>query len=1092
MRGMNRWMGWIVGLALLAFSAGRGAGEQAMESPVITAIQMAGEEVVVQVYVPAGVRKVTLEGRLRIGEGNWVPRAVWRPPEGGTATEITFRVQAAGQLELLRVRADAEDVLPASFFEGESEFGGAASYYDNGPADNRFNMPPEAGLPDDAAGGGETREVVESDIWKIDGDRLYFFNQYRGLQVLDISDADAPKLLGTLALPAAGEQMYVLGEDHVVLLAYDRCNRYETQSQVMVVDVADGVPEVEQVLPVPGTIMESRLVGTALYVASQVYRQTENEADPDATGGVVALPRVVWEYGVKVAAFDLALPEQPVARNTLWYPGYNNTVTATDQFLFVAMASGSWREPSVIQCIDISSPDGTMFEKGTVRPSGRVADKFKMRLSGEVFSVVSELQTGFDQITWVTRLENFSLANPDRPVLIGSLGLGRGERLFATRFDADRVYIVTFLRIDPLWVVDNSDPENPAISGELEIPGWSNFIFPLGDRLVTVGIDNLNGWRAAVQLFDVADPKNPVLLSKVPLGDENSWSEANYDEKAFTVLEAAGMILVPYQGYESGGYASRVQIIDLEDDALVERGVIEHSMQPRRATLVGDRVLSISAREFLVVDATDRDTPVVTAELELSWPVNDVLVYGDFLVELETVGYGWGQPRRAAIRATSAEAPDEILGRWELESGWSLLGAEIRGDMLYVLEGQSEGGIYYWGVPEADAGGEENPDPDAEPEPNMGLIVFDLGRLPELEPTATTRLVSEEPLWSRSMQALWPRDGLLVWSSEAGYYYWRGWGPEVLDVGIAASPDFWWPGWGGGSGRLLAFRVDGEVPELASDLNLSAVRERGWSFSAAHAAEGLVYLSHEESVFVPNETIPGIKPPPLPPETGDKSSDAEVVEPTPGIYVQRFALDVVDYTDPEHPVVRPPADIPGRLIGISHHGALLYTQGTHWDEEYRSDGREWIDAAAYDGVEVHRVDALELPMQWPHPVYLTDGRLYLGRPAVSSDTNGETVSPPMVEFWELSDEGAFGRIGRWEIPSAASDLRQIRDLFAAQANQELHMFQVEESGALIPIKAGPQNFCFWFDLEHADGSLSGGLWLPLGDYGITHLPTETE
>ena len=188
---------------------------------------------------------------------------------------------------------------------------------------------------------------------------------------------------------------------------------------------------------------------------------------------------------------------------------------------------------------------------------------------------------------------------PTDPKKLGELELGHGERLFATRFDNDRVYVVTFLRKDPLWVVDLADPANPKISGELEVPGWSTYIQPLGDRLVTVGIDTSNSWRVAVSLFDVKDPTNPSLLSKVPLGDNYSWSEVNSDEKALTVLPEAGLILVPYQGNTTNGYASRVQLIDLGATSLTARGVIEHRLQPRRATLFGNRVLSISGLELM-------------------------------------------------------------------------------------------------------------------------------------------------------------------------------------------------------------------------------------------------------------------------------------------------------------------------------------------------------------------------------------------------------------------------------------------------------------------------------------------------------------
>ena len=149
-----------------------------------------------------------------------------------------------------------------------------------------------------------------------------------------------------------------------------------------------------------------------------------------------------------------------------------------------------------------------MKEAVTIRTAGRVADKFKMRLSGDILTVISEVlsrNSSNNLNRWLTTLETFSLANPNKPKALGELSLAKGERLFATRFDEDRVYIVTFEQIDPLWIVDLSDPRKPEIKGELEVPGWSTYIQPLGDRLVSIGVDDTdNSRRVAVSLFDVS------------------------------------------------------------------------------------------------------------------------------------------------------------------------------------------------------------------------------------------------------------------------------------------------------------------------------------------------------------------------------------------------------------------------------------------------------------------------------------------------------------------------------------------------------------------------------------------------------------
>jgi hypothetical protein len=639
----------IVGTAKAASTPASSAAT--LNGPTISSIRLEGTNVAVTAQIPAGVNVVTLEGRTRVGAGGWVPRAVLHLD--GAGGEVTFHSARSGNLELLRVRGETTATLPASFYQGTKTFAGPAGV--SGPAGPPvFASAGDAARTPAPAPTDANRTVVESDIWKIANDTLYFFNQYRGLQVIDVTSPDKPVVRGTLELPAAGEQMYLLDNGYVVLLARDGCgwDANGPVSMVLIVKVVGGVPALAAQLPIRGNIQESRLVGTALYVSAETYRTNFLSPTPDGKTSET------WEWGSLISAFDLADPSQPVARESLWSPGYGNVITATDRLLFVATQGtdpNNWWQ-SDVRVIDISAPNGSIKDLAKLRPQGRVADKFKMDLNGDVFTVISEKN---DQratppnSSLVTKLETFSLTTPTDPKKLGELELGHGERLFATRFDNDRVYVVTFFLKDPLWVVDLADPANPKLSGQLEVPGWSTYIQPLGDRLVTVGIDNSNSWRVAVSLFDVKDPTKPSLLSRVPLGDNYSWSEVNSDEKALTVLPDAGLILVPYQGNTTNGYASRVQLIDLGAASLTARGVIEHRLQPRRATLYGNRVLSISGLELITVDATDRDHPAVTADTALSWPVDRLFVQGNYLIEISN-GNTWNS-QDPTLRVTLAE-----------------------------------------------------------------------------------------------------------------------------------------------------------------------------------------------------------------------------------------------------------------------------------------------------------------------------------------------------------------------------------------------------------------------------------------------------
>ena len=332
--------------------------------PEIISIQLEVSEVVVTVRVPKGITKVTLEGRSRLGSGNWAPRAIKRVD--GSGGLLVIRIAYSKANEILRVRGDAEEELPAAFYKGTTDFNGQKDdsggllVADGGAPPGRGNEFDSVADTEDASkdSGDATRDVVESDIWSIHNDTLYFFNTLRGLQVIDLKDKSNPVIRGVLPMPAAGEQMYTLGDDHVILLARDGCNWWgnNAESQAIIVNVTGDTPVIAASVPVKGYIQESRLVGTALYIASQTY--ITMEAINPTTGDTYTR----WEHGTQVSAFDLKNPAKPVARETLFYSGYNNDIYATDKFLFVSTSVPKDYYKTDLRSIDISAPDGTMKE----------------------------------------------------------------------------------------------------------------------------------------------------------------------------------------------------------------------------------------------------------------------------------------------------------------------------------------------------------------------------------------------------------------------------------------------------------------------------------------------------------------------------------------------------------------------------------------------------------------------------------------------------------------------------------------------------------------------------------------------------------
>ncbi len=184
----------------------------------------------------------------------------------------------------------------------------------------------------------------------------------------------------------------------------------------------------------------------------------------------------------------------------------------------------------------------------------------------------------------------FKLADKENSELeqVGSvLNLAPGERVQSARFVSDRGYLVTFRQVDPLFTFDLSTPAKPTLEGELKIPGFSNYMHPVGEtHLLTVGPagddDGLSGeWQA--QLFDVSDLTNPeqvdtLIPSKLKGG--RAYSEAGWDHHAFTYDPRSRLLVTPIQGYgknwESQFSGFSVIEVGPELTSLTERGWIEH------------------------------------------------------------------------------------------------------------------------------------------------------------------------------------------------------------------------------------------------------------------------------------------------------------------------------------------------------------------------------------------------------------------------------------------------------------------------------------------------------------------------------------
>lgn len=809
---------------------------------------------------------------------------------------------------------------------------------------------------------------VEADIWKIEGNKVYFFNQLRGLQVLNLEDPADPRLIASLRIPALGQDLYVLpGTAEAKLLVLLTRSETGTTTRINVVKTLENNAEILFTRDVAGTLADSRMLGNRLILAN--HGRNLSKSIPS---GEPATETMVSEWLIREDQAPALISENFIV-------GENPILSAGSDWLAVAVDALATNEASDISVFSLA--DGSVQRMGApVQTSGRILGKFGMRWRNNVLTAISEVARTQEDAEPVTLLENFRVWAPGviRPMVyepqpIGSVSMGHGENLYATRFAGDKAYIVTFFETDPLWIVDLSDPKDPKIAGHLEVPGWSTHLEPMGDLLLSVGWES---GTVAASLFDVADPAAPTLLRRLNLG---ASSEAVWDEKALKVLPDLGLAMIPMMSYDPETWTERryIQLLDVDTTArdLVKRGSISHDFDARRADLLGDHVVSISQRVMVTAEVTDRDAPQITSEVALAWPVNQVLAAGEFLLQIED---GAAYRTEATLRVSPATETEQILAEIPLGAGQVRV-AEVRSGKLYVLrEGTYSNGF----IPmlRIYPGSFERP---------LSLDIYDASALPALPLLGSCTVNPGQGNQLKLERFLWPHpERPAVVLNFSGPFY-GIWPYPIIGIPLVNITDT--PGRTQAANqlsvepgmpriledrntapKLLLFDVSApDAPTAASPLT---VGDPGESLDGAcSAADGLVVLGISRKVAA---------------KTPDSS---EFVDEFPSVRVIQIQADG---TTTQRPII----DLPGTLFAIGEldaKGFLAYTKALGGDP-----ATHVRHVSACDGFDAFLINQLEVPTG--SPVYASGRRLFvateqgLERHQLASD--GEWIASPIQEI----------------------------------------------------------------------------------------------
>ncbi len=228
-------------------------------------------------------------------------------------------------------------------------------------------------------------------------------------------------------------------------------------------------------------------------------------------------------------------------------------------------------EKTVIHKISIDK--GNIEYEGKGEVPGNVLNQFSMDEYNDYFRIATTTQA-----RWLRGSEseksknNLYVLNRDLETVGKIEGLAEGERIYSARFLQDKAYMVTFRQIDPLFVIDLKNPEEPGVLGYLKIPGVSDYLHPYDEtHVIGVGRDATDEGRITgmkLSLFDVTDVENPKEISKYIIGGRGTSSEALNDHKAFLFSKQKNLLVIPatiYDDYKYGWNGAYVFSLDLNN-----------------------------------------------------------------------------------------------------------------------------------------------------------------------------------------------------------------------------------------------------------------------------------------------------------------------------------------------------------------------------------------------------------------------------------------------------------------------------------------------------------------------------------------------
>jgi inhibitor of cysteine peptidase len=389
-------------------------------------------------------------------------------------------------------------------------------------------------------------------------------------------------------------------------------------TSIKVYDISNKAnPVLTRNFSVDGNYFSSRMIGDYVYVVATQYTffidtdvflprvHSNNETEVIAADDIYYYNFSDSSYSfTTIVALNIQNDAQEPTHETILL-GSTSNIYVSQNNIYLTFTDYTWREnettKTTIQRIKIDKRAITFAAQGEV--PGYVLNQFSMDEHNGYFRIA----TTTDNFGWRTFAESEVTSKNNVYVLdmnlnvVGKLEeLAPGEQIYSARFMGDRCYVVTFRNIDPLFVIDLSNPTAPTVLGQLKVTGYSGYLHPYDENHI-IGIGKETEYEAKedfswyqgvkISLFDVSDVSNPVELAKYEIGDRGTQSPVLDDHKALLFDKENNLLVIPvlvaeldesdYDGevpdWAYGEYVWQgAYVFDISLDGIELRGRITH------------------------------------------------------------------------------------------------------------------------------------------------------------------------------------------------------------------------------------------------------------------------------------------------------------------------------------------------------------------------------------------------------------------------------------------------------------------------------------------------------------------------------------